>query len=82
MKRSDSGDFCVLYIEPEDDKSAIFAQLGEQRKPVVILLSPSGPQTRARAFQRPEDFSDLKHLKRQYDLTIVFVIAGNEYLRQ
>ena len=82
MKRSDSGDFCVLYIEPEDDKSAVFALLGEQGKPVVILLSPSWAQTRARVFQRPEDFGDLKHLKRQSDLTIFFVITGNEYLRQ
>ena len=82
MKRSDSGDFCVLYIEPEDDKSAVFALLGEQGKPVVILLSSSWAQTRARVFQRPEDFSDLKHLKRQSDLTIFFVITGNEYLRQ
>lgn len=82
MKRSDSGDFCVLYIEPEDDKSAVFALLGEQNKSVVILLSSSGGQTRARVFQRPEDFSDLKHLRRQCNLTLFFVIAGNEYLRQ
>lgn len=83
MKRSDSGDFCVLYIEPEDTKSAVFALLGEQGKPVVILLSPpSGAQTKARVFQRPEDFSDLKHLRRQSNLTFFFVIAGNEYLRQ
>ena len=82
MKRSDSGDFCVLYLEPEDEKSAVFALLGEQNKPVVILLSPSGAQTRARVFQRPEDFSDLKHLRRQSNLTLFFVIMGNEYLRQ
>ncbi len=82
MKRSDSGDFCVLYIEPEDDKSAVFALLGKQGKPVVVLLPPSWAQTRARVFQRPEDFSDLKHLKRQNELSIFFVITGNEYLRQ
>lgn len=82
MKRSDTGDFCLLYIEPEDDKLALFALLREQRKPVVILLQPSGAQTRARIFQRPEDFSDLKHLRRQHNLTIFFVIAGNDYLRQ
>ena len=82
MKRSDSGDFCVLYIEPEDNKSAVFALLGEQNKPTVILLSPSGAQMRARLFQRPEDFSDLKHLRRQCNLTLFFVITGNEYLRQ
>ena len=83
MKRSDSGDFCVLYIEPEDDKSAVFALLGEQRKLVVILLSsPSVAQTKLRVFQRPEDFSDLKHLRRQSNLTFFFVVGGNEYLRQ
>src|ERR1051326_3345503 len=82
MKRSDSGDFCVLYIEPEDEKLAVFALLREQSKPVVILLQPSGAQTRGRVFQRPEDFSDLKHLRRQHNLTIFFVITGNDYLRQ
>ncbi len=82
MKRSDSGDFCLLYIEPEDEKSAVFALVREQSKPVVILLQPTGAQTRGRVFQRPEDFSDLKHLRRQRDLTIFFVIAGNDYLRQ
>ena len=82
MKRSDSGDFCVLYLEPEDDKAAVFALLREQSKPVVILLQPAGAQARARVFQRPEDFSDLKHLRRQRNLTIFFVIAGNDYLRQ
>ena len=82
MKHSDSGDFCLLYIEPEDDKSAVFELLCEQDKPVVIVLLWSVAQTRARVFQRPEDFSDLKHLKRQLDLTIFFVITGNDYLRQ
>ena len=82
MKRSDSGDFCLLYIEPEDDKLAVFALLREQSKPVVLLLQPTAPQTRVRVFQRPEDFSDLKHLRRQHNLTIFFVIAGNDYLRQ
>jgi len=83
MKRGDSGDFCMLYIEPEDDKSAVFALVGEQKKPVVILLSmPPGAQAKIRVFQRPEDFSDLKHLRRQRGLTVIFVITGNEYLRQ
>lgn len=82
MKRSDSGDFCVLYIEPEDEKLAVFAMLREQSKPLVILLQPAGPQARGRLFHRPEDFSDLKHLRRQHNLTIFFVITGNDYLRQ
>src|SRR5579883_2946581 len=79
MKHNDSGEFCILYIEPADEKDAVFEAIGQQKKPVVILLPSSG---RARLFQRPEDFSDLKHIKRQQNLAIVFVIAGNEYLRQ
>src|SRR5579884_2511786 len=79
MKLNDSGEFCILYIEPADEKDAVFEAIGQQKKPVVILLPSSG---RARLFQRPEDFSDLKHIKRQQNLAIVFVIAGNEYLRQ
>jgi hypothetical protein len=79
MKHSDSGEFCILYIEPADEKDVVFEAIGQQKKPVVILLPSSG---RARLFQRPEDFSDLKHIKRQQNLAIVFVIAGNEYLRQ
>lgn len=79
MKRSDSGDFCLLYIEPEDDKNAVFTVIGEQKKPVVVMLSP---QTRTRVFARPEDFSDLKHVKRQHNAVVIFVIAGNDYPRQ
>jgi hypothetical protein len=84
MKRSDSGDFCMLYIEPEDDRAGVFAMfdaISRQQgsaKPVVILLPVTG---KTRAFAHPEDFSDLKHVKRQYGLLILFVIASNEHLR-
>src|SRR3984893_1002449 len=89
MKRSDSGDFCILYLEAEDEKATVFEVIGKQKKPVVLMLpvspvlpAPTATQTKPRVFQRPEDFSDLKHFKRQHNLTIIFVIAGNEHLRQ
>src|SRR5947209_10312904 len=89
MKRSDSGDFCILYLEAEDDKTTVFEVIGKQKKPVVLMLpvspvlpAPTATQTKPRVFQRPEDFSDLKHIKRQHNLTIIFVIEGNEHLRQ
>jgi hypothetical protein len=79
MKYSDSGAFCMIYIEPDDDRAVVFASIGDQQKPVVLMLPVSG---RARAFARPEDFSDLKHIRRQQQLTILFVIPHNEHLRQ
>lgn len=88
MKRSNSGDFCMLYIEPLDANAAVLADIAGQaslRKPVVIMLPVTG---KARAFSRPEDFNDLKHVKRENNLTVLFVIAdngangANVYLRQ
>jgi hypothetical protein len=80
MKRNETaGDFCMLYLEPSDDKAALFEVIQEQKRPVVLLLTE---QHRPRIFQRPEDFADLKYLKRQLDIPIIFVITRNEHLRQ
>ncbi|MBV9614264.1 MAG: hypothetical protein JO031_02270 [Ktedonobacteraceae bacterium] len=75
MKRSDSGDFCVLYVEPDDEKSALFQKIMEQKKPVVIMLAEQ-----ARVFQRPEDFTELKHIRRSLDMPVLFVAHGSERL--
>ncbi len=75
MKRSDSGDFCVLYVEPDDEKASLFQEILEQKKPIVIMLADQ-----ARVFQRPEDFAELKHIRRRLDVPILFVTAGSERL--
>jgi hypothetical protein len=77
MKKNDSGDFSVLYIEPNDEKVELFPVLAGQKKPVVLMLAEQ-----SHAFQRPEDFSALKHIKRQYSLTIIFVFAHSTQLKQ
>lgn len=77
MKKNDSGDFSVLYIEPDDEKVELFPVIAGQKKPVVLLLAEQ-----SHAFQRPEDFSVLKHIKRQYSLTIIFVFAHSNQLKQ
>ena len=80
MKRNDTaGEFCLLYLESSDDKAVLFEVIEGQKKPVVLMLPE---QLRLRIFQRPEDFADLKYLKRQLDIPIIFVIARNEHLRQ
>jgi hypothetical protein len=77
MKLSDSGDFCMLFVEADDDRSALVQAISGQKKPVVILLADQ-----TRLFHSPEDFNNLKHVKRQLDLTILFVISGREHLIQ
>ncbi|GCF06946.1 hypothetical protein [Dictyobacter arantiisoli] len=77
MKKNDSGDFSVFYIEPGDEKATLFPILSGQQKPVVLMLADG-----ARAIQRPDDFTALKHLKRQYNLTLIFVIEHSAQLKQ
>ncbi len=79
MKSNDTGDFCVLYVEPTDERTALLEFISEQKKPVVIMLPV---QSRLKVFQHPDDFGDLKHVKRQLALPIVFVVSGNELLRK
>ncbi|HET8913836.1 MAG TPA: hypothetical protein VFN23_20355 [Ktedonobacteraceae bacterium] len=75
MKQDHTGAFSIILIEATDDKEALKQVVGEQKKPIVIVL----PE-KTKAFQRPEDFSDLKYLKRQLDTSISFVIPYSEYL--
>jgi hypothetical protein len=79
MKSNDAGDFCMLYVEPADERRALLEFIGEQKKPVVLMLPV---QSRLKVFQHPDDFNDLKQVKRQLDLPIVFVASGNELLRK
>jgi hypothetical protein len=79
MKANDAGDFSMLYVEPTDEKAALLGFISEQKKPVVIMLPT---QTRLKVFQHPDDYGELKHVKRQLDLPIVFVMSRNEHLRQ
>lgn len=77
MKKNDSGDFSVLYVESEDDRLVLFPVIAGQKKPIVLMLAEQ-----ARIFQRPDDFTTLKHIKRQYELTIIFVISHSGQLTQ
>jgi hypothetical protein len=82
MKLNENGDFCLLYIEPADDKQRLFELIGEQKKPVVLMLPLMPGQARSRLFQRPEDFSDLKYVRRQTNVSIIFLTSGSEQLAQ
>ena len=68
MKQHDRNDFCVLYVEPTDEKAEVFNALVGHNKPVVLMLADQ-----IRVLQRPEDFAELKHIKRQLPFPIVFV---------
>src|SRR2546423_10618490 len=77
MKCNNQGDFCMLYLEAADTRSDLLHVLAGQKKPVVIM-----PGDQSRLFQRPEDFTDLKHARRQLDLSIIFIIHHSERLAQ
>ena len=73
MKRNDARDFCILYLEPGDDRDALFRVIAGQHKPVVLMLTEE-----SRLFQRPAEFVALKRLKGQLNVAIFFVIAPDE----
>ncbi|HEX4204926.1 MAG TPA: hypothetical protein VHZ51_12165 [Ktedonobacteraceae bacterium] len=77
MKKNETGDFCVLYMESSDTMATLLHAIGGEHKPLVIILSE-----RVGMFLRPEDFATLKHIKRQLDLPIIFVIPTSEHLTQ
>lgn len=77
MKRNDSGDFSILYVEHDDKREALFSTIAGQQKPVVLLLSEQ-----TRLFRRPEEFMALRHVRRQVDITIFFVIPHSDHLTQ
>ncbi len=77
MKKNDTGDFSVLYVEPDDERVDLFLVIAGQKKPVVLMLAEQ-----VRVFQRPDDFTALKYLKRQQNLTIIFVIAQGGQMAQ
>lgn len=82
MKLNENGDFCLLFVEPTDERERLFEVIGAQKKPVVLLLPQAAGQPRSRLFQRPEDFSDLKHVRRQTGVPIIFLTASSELLAQ
>ena len=76
MKKNDTGDFSVLFVEQEDERNALFQVIAGQQKPVVLILAEQ-----TRVFQRPDDFTTLKLMKRRHDLTITFVIPHGGRVR-
>lgn len=82
MKLNENGDFCLLFVEATDEKERLFEVIGAQKKPVVLLLPQAAGQPRSRLFQRPEDFSDLKRIRRQSGVPIIFLTASSELLAQ
>ncbi len=73
MKQDDKDLVSIFYLEPGDEKQAVFNELALQygRKNGIVLILTGQP---SKAFQSPKDFHDLKRLKRQGDIPIIFVI--------
>ena len=77
MKRNDVGNFCILYVEPGDDRDKLLRTIIGQQKHIVLMLAEQ-----AQLFQRSQEFVALKHIKRQLDVSIFFVIVRGERVTQ
>ena len=72
MPHSQGAHIGVIYVSPNDDRqtvlTAILAEDRLKREQIVLDL----PQ-KNKAFQRPEDFDDLKTLRRKIQAKLIFV---------
>jgi len=78
MKYKEMHDISTILVEPSDKKSAVVHQVSMQKKPVIIVL----PENASKVFQRPEDFGELKHIKRYLGTPITLVIMGSDRLKR
>src|SRR5260370_18569910 len=77
----------IIYVGPNDDRKSVLAAILTQeklgRKQIAIVL-PENQQNKA--FQRPQDFDDLKTVRRKQHAELIFVIPVDlglaEFARQ
>src|SRR5579883_1049537 len=75
----------VIYVSPSDDRKSVLAAILTQeklgRKQVAVVLPNQN-----KAFQRPQDFDDLKSVRRRLQSDIVFIVPPGpgpaEFARQ
>jgi hypothetical protein len=75
----------IIYVAPDDDRVSVLAAIKTQeklgRKQVAVVLPEQN-----KAFQRPQDFDDLKSLRRKLQTQIIFIAAPGpgpaEFARQ
>src|SRR5579864_4339 len=72
MPQSQGARIGVIEIAPDDDRQAVLtAMLAEDRlkREKIVLILPQ----KNKALQRPEDFDDLKMLRRKLQAELIFV---------
>ncbi len=77
----------IIYVAPPDDRKSVLAAILTQeklgRKQIAIVL-PESQQNKA--FQRPQDFDDLKTIRRRLHAQLIFIASAGpgpaEFARQ
>src|SRR5437899_2458511 len=77
----------IIYVAPNDDRKSVLAAILTQeklgRKQIAIVLPENQPN---KAFQRPQDFDDLKAVRRKLRAQLIFVAPAGpgpaEFARQ
>ena len=77
MKQEEMSDICTILVEGQDGRAEVMDQVRKQHKPVVIVV----PEYASQVFQSPEDFQDLRRVKRECGIPITLVLPGHERMR-
>jgi hypothetical protein len=77
MKQEEMSDMCTILVEEQDRCVEVMEQVRKQHKPVVIVV----PERASQVFQRPEDFHDLKRVKRESGIPVTLILPGHERIR-
>lgn len=87
LKDSRSTKIGIIYVAPNDDRKSILAAVLTQeklrRKQIVVVLPENQPN---KAFQRSQDFDDLKAVRRKLHAQLIFIAPAGpgpaEFARQ
>jgi hypothetical protein len=87
LKDSRSTKIGIIYVAPDDDRKSILAAILTQeklgRKQIAIVLPENQPN---KAFQRSQDFDDLKAVRRKLRAQLIFIAPAGpgpaEFARQ
>ena len=76
----------VIYVSPNDDRKSVLAAILTQEKLGRKQIAVALPAQNNKAFQRPQDFDDLKTIKRKLTAQLVFIAPNGpgpaEFARQ
>lgn len=80
MRQEEKGSVSIFFIDPQDEKDSIIEELRTKSgflSAAAIVL----PEQAVKAFRSPRDFHEMRQIKRQVDIPIIFVTSGKSTMQ-